>query len=73
MSAGAWVDCPTCGGSGLVADYSGGDFNGASECNACVNGQQWRYASGRVAKWKGGPFVGSEPRAAAPTPGETTP
>ena len=47
-----------CGGSGQVSDYSGGDFNGAKECNACKgNGAYWRTPKGRYVAYPGGPFV----------------
>jgi hypothetical protein len=47
---------------GLVSDYSGGDFNGPTECRSC-GGQGSFYVSenDRVAMWPGGPFLGMEP------------
>jgi hypothetical protein len=57
---GSWIRCPRCGGWGVVSVYSAGDFEGPSECPKCNGGQKWRYPSGRLAMYPGGPFLGSE-------------
>lgn len=52
--------CRTCGGCGVVSDYSGEDFNGAMECPRCDGGGQiWRTPNGKhYAVYPGGPFCG---------------
>ena len=63
-----WLEtgCGCCRGYGVVSDYSGGDFNGATECDAC-GGQGFYVVSekDRAAMWPGGPFLGMEPGAFA--------
>jgi hypothetical protein len=59
-----WLEdtCGCCRGTGLVSDYSGGDFNGPAECDAC-GGQGGFVVSenDRLAMWPGGPFLGVWP------------
>jgi hypothetical protein len=59
-----WLEdsCGCCSGYGVVSDYSGGDFNGPTECDAC-GGQGYYFVSesDRRAMWPGGPFLGREP------------
>ena len=53
VGAGEWVRCGGCGG------YT--DFEGPSECG-CNGGLLWRYPSGVLALYPGGPFTGSVAR-----------
>ena len=55
------VQCSACGGHGIVADYSGGDFNGPRECDDCAAGYVAVSERDRVALWPGGPLRGSWP------------
>jgi hypothetical protein len=55
---GHWIVCHRCGGHGVVSKYSAGDFEGPEECK-CNGGQLWRYPSGRLAVYPGGPFAGT--------------
>ncbi len=51
--------CYVCSGHGLVSDYSGGDFNGATECDRCDGtGRVWLSPKGAIVKYPGGPFIG---------------
>jgi hypothetical protein len=52
---GAWVQCHTCGGHGVYDGYDAGPID--CECNG---GVIWRYPSGRLALYPGGPFCGRE-------------
>lgn len=59
---GGFVSCPECAGHGVVAHYSARDFEGADPCPVCGGGGVvWQYPSGRLAKWRGGPLLGSTP------------
>jgi hypothetical protein len=65
------ITCGQCRGHGLVSDYSTGDFEGAMDCPGCAGqGYLWRYDSGILALWHGGPLWGREcpPRAAETVP-----
>jgi RecJ-like exonuclease len=54
------IQCYDCGGYGVVSVYSYCDFEGAGECNVCDgSGQLWMSKKGRLARWPGGPFMGS--------------
>lgn len=49
--------CFACYGTGMVSDYSGGDFNGPKECDKCCgNGAYWVTPKGRHVLYPGGPF-----------------
>lgn len=51
-------NCFVCSGTGMVSDYSGGDFNGPKECDTCKgNGHYWISPKGRMAAYPGGPWV----------------
>lgn len=63
--SGQWIDCGACH-HGVVAVYSGRDFEGPGECPYCTAGVIWRYPSGALAKYPGGPFIGREPAAVSP-------
>ncbi len=55
------IACWICSGHGVVSRYSMGDFEGPEECDTCGgNGSVIRYKSGTLAKFPGGPFIGSE-------------
>ena len=57
------TQCPNCGGHGLVCVYSYNDFEfeGAGECNTCDGrGSIAVSPKDRLAKYPGGPFLGSE-------------
>lgn len=58
------ITCPACDGHGMVSVYTigGTDFDGAGECDDC-NGTGNVYVSSRdrLAKWLGGPFLGTWP------------
>lgn len=56
------IRCWDCDGYGQVSDYGiGDDFYGAMECRTCDgSGSLSKHESGAVAKYPGGPFVGSE-------------
>lgn len=61
MTRGEWIQCSACAGHGVVSGYTmGGDFAGPMECRGCCNGGVWRYPSGALAKYPGGPFVGRD-------------
>lgn len=54
--------CYNCDGHGIVASYSCNDFEGADECNICAgSGSIAISPKDRLAKWPGGPFLGSFP------------
>lgn len=54
--------CPRCGGHGQVALYSTTDFEGAAECSYCGgSGLVSISPSDRLARWSGGPFLGTWP------------
>jgi hypothetical protein len=58
------IRCLDCDGRGQCAGYTadGGDFLGAIECRTCAgSGRVFRSASGVLAQWPGGPFLGREP------------
>ena len=58
------IQCHNCGGHGMVSVYSYNDFEGADECNTCDGrGTIAISPKDRVAKYPGGPFLGSEPDA----------
>ena len=59
------VACGSCGGHGMVSDYSTGDFEGPKECDDCGGGgAYWVHReSGLVALWPGGPWRGRLPAA----------
>lgn len=49
-----WIDCGCCAGISWGGEYP-------TECYSCKGGGMlWRYASGRLALWPGGPFAGQE-------------
>ena len=49
--------CFQCYGTGQVSDYTGGDFNGPTECDMCGGGgSYWLTPTGKAARWPGGPF-----------------
>ncbi len=56
------MQCFGCGGHGLVSVYSATDFEGPEECDVC-DGKGFIFATlgNRLAKWPGGPFLGSLP------------
>lgn len=63
------ITCTKCQGHGQVANYGafGLDFEGPDECPDCEGtGTIVRYASGALARYPGGPFLGRDPR--TPTP-----
>jgi hypothetical protein len=47
-------DCLNCGGHGLVLSMAGEP----TECPQCDGGTWWRYDSGVMAQWYGGPLTG---------------
>lgn len=51
---GKWISC-SCHG-GIVADC----YGGPAECRYCVGGRYWRYPSGALALYPGGPFCGKD-------------
>lgn len=54
--------CGCCRGYGLVSDYTGGDFNGPKECEACFgHGGYVVSENDRTAVFPGGPFLGHHP------------
>lgn len=56
------IPCVHCGGHGQVARYSVDGFEGAVECSECDgSGQVCISPRDRLAKWPGGPFLGSWP------------
>lgn len=59
---GKWIRCSSCGGHGLVSGYTlgGTDFLGAEECRHCSSGRIWRYPSGVLALYPGGPLCGRD-------------
>ena len=58
------IQCHNCGGHGMVSVYSYNDFEGADECSTCDGrGTIAISPKDRVAKYPGGPFIGSEPGA----------
>jgi len=57
-----WKECAICRGYGVVSDYSGGDFQGAKDCDACMDGIYFITPTGRCAAWPGGPFCGRTDR-----------
>ena len=59
---GRWIQCSYCGGHGVVSGYtfSGDDFLGAEECRHCSSGRIWRYPSGALALYPGGPLCGRD-------------
>ena len=60
------IDCPRCGGHGVISVYTlgGTDFLGAGECPKCGgNGVLWISPKDRIADNPGGPFRGSWPGA----------
>ena len=60
------IQCGSCGGHGLVCVYSYNafDFEGAGECNTCDgSGSIAVSPKDRLAKYPGGPLLGSEPGA----------
>lgn len=53
---GTLIQCSRCGGHGVIdAGYL--EVNPV-ECPACSGGYQWRYPSGAIAMYPGGPFMG---------------
>ncbi len=53
--------CHNCSGYGLVSVYSYDDFEGVGECSVCdQRGFIAVSPKDRLAKWPGGPFLGSE-------------
>lgn len=53
------IKCDRCWGHGLVAHYSLGDFEGASECDLCKGqGHLCVSPKGRLALYAGGQFIG---------------
>ena len=55
--------CVECGGHGLVSSYSFDDFEGAQDCHVCDgSGAIFVSDKNRLAKWPGGPFLGSRPQ-----------
>ena len=61
-SKGEWITCWNCGGYGVVSGYTfgGTDFTGAKECAKCSSGGMWRYPSGVLARYPGGPLCGRD-------------
>lgn len=57
VSAGEWISCGACV-NGTVSVYSAADFEGPGDCPHCNAGQLWRYPSGALALYPGGPFAG---------------
>lgn len=59
---GHWIQCIYCGGHGVVFAYTfdGTDFLGAKECRRCNSGRIWRYPSGVLALYPGGPLCGRD-------------
>ena len=53
--------CGVCRGHGIVSDYSGGDFQGERDCEYCGYGTVWVSERDRLAKYVGGPLLGSWP------------
>ncbi len=70
MPRGEWISCSMCGGCGVVSIYSARDFEGPGECSYCSAGKIWRYPSGHLALYPGGPFCGLD--VAHGFPSETT-
>ena len=54
-----WHDetCGVCRGTGMVADYSAYDFEGAKDCTSCNSGVVWVSPKGRHAEYPGGRFL----------------
>lgn len=65
--------CVRCNGHGQVAHWSFGTME-PDECPDCGgSGLNWRYPSGAIAKYYGGPFLsGPSRRALATNPQEPT-
>ena len=61
MSGPLTIQCPRCGGYGMVSHYSATDFEGAMECPDCAGGSLVVYESDRLALYPGGPMRGSWP------------
>jgi len=59
------LDCPSCGGRGVVSAYTfgGTDFLGPGECPHCNSGVIFVSEGDRVADFPGGPFRGRWPGA----------
>jgi len=52
--------CRTCRGYGVVAHYTSADFEGAAWCPRCDgSGTEYVSEAGRVARYPGGPLLGS--------------
>jgi DnaJ-class molecular chaperone len=53
------VQCHSCDGHGMVADYGcGEDFYGPEECRTCNgSGNIWKTPKGRYAEYPGGRYV----------------
>ncbi len=68
MTATDWrlTECARCGGYGVIAAYSGGEFDGAADCPSCLGlGVLSVSPQDRLADYPGGPFRGRRPGAYA--------
>ena len=60
VTNGKLVKCSRCAGHGVI---DGGYLEvNPVDCPDCVGGYQWQYASGAIARYRSGPFVGRAPR-----------
>ncbi len=59
---GEWIQCGSCRGYGLRDTFGGLP----DECRHCNAGSLWRYPSGVLALYPGGPLAGREMPVAAP-------
>lgn len=56
--SGTAIKCTTCSGHGVVSSFY--NYPEACECKDCNgSGQNWVYPNGTLAKYKGGPLLGS--------------
>ena len=64
---GGWIDCGCCAGVEWGGDYP-------RECDRCGGaGRIWRYPSGVLAWWYGGPLCGRDVPVSAGSDGEDRP
>ena len=55
------VECPHCGGAGLVSVWSFG-VKEPEECSLCDgSGINWLYPNGAIARYYSGPMIGRMP------------
>jgi hypothetical protein len=58
------IPCITCGGNGITSTWSFG-VKEPDECSNCGgSGRNWKYPSGTIARYYGGPLISGRPRTA---------